>query len=183
MSSLEASEDPRYIKGTIYKIVSPNTEKIYIGSTILTLKQRFSIHKSQKNCTSMHIINEGNVSIDLICDYPCKNKSELQAEEGRWMLALRNDGLEVVNDRTPGAIAAAGSSKEYDKQYRKANKEKIKEYYKANEEKISKRKAEWYKNTPRYQCECCNKEFVQHNLDRHKKTKKYINNMNQINDN
>ena len=75
MNTKETEEDPRYSKGKIYKIISPNTEKIYIGSTIVTLKQRFSIHKSNKNCTSMHIINEGNASIDLMYEYPCKNKT------------------------------------------------------------------------------------------------------------
>ena len=180
MNTKETEEDPRYIKGQIYKVVSSNTEKIYIGSTILTLKERFRIHKSKKDCSSMHIINEGNASIELMYEYPCKNKTELEKEEGRMMCDLREDGLDVINGRTAGAIAAAGSRKEYDKQYFKANKEKIKEYYKANKEKIKKRKAEWYKNTPRYQCECCNKEFIK--IERHKKTKKYINNMKQIND-
>ena len=125
MSSLEASEDPRYIKGTIYKIVSPNTEKIYIGSTILPLDLRFSLHKSsKKKCTSMHIINEGNASIKLICEYPCKNKIELELEEGRRMCILREGGLDVVNVRTPGAYAAAGGQIEYRKEWYKSNKEK-----------------------------------------------------------
>ena len=66
MNTKEAEKDPRYIKGKIYKIISPNTEKMYIGSTILPLDLRFSLHKSHKNCTSMHIINEGDAYIDLI---------------------------------------------------------------------------------------------------------------------
>jgi hypothetical protein len=175
----------------------PSTSKIYIGSTIQTLNERFRIHKSKKNCSSMHIINEGNASIELMYEYPCKNKTELELEEGRRMQAPRNDGLEVVNKCTPGAIAAAGGIKEYDKEYykankekaleykkeyRKANKEKIaeygkeydKEYYKANKEKI----AEYNKNRrPRLKCICCNKDYPSANLKLHHKTAKYNRNM------
>jgi tRNA A37 N6-isopentenylltransferase MiaA len=155
-------------------------------------------------------------------EYPCKNKIELELEEGRRMCILREGGLDVINVRTPGAYAAAGGQIEYRKewyksnkekkiesvkQYQKANKEKISEYKKNNKEKISKRtteyyktnkekiseyykdnkerKAEYYKNKPRYQCECCNKEFNKSDLNRHKKSAKYIRNMKlkQINDN
>ena len=194
---LEVREARRYSKGQIYKIISSNTEKIYIGSTILPLDVRFSSHKSHKNCSSMHIINEGNASIQPMYEYPCKNKPELEAEEGRRVMAFRNDGLEVVNKYTPGAIAAAGGIKEYDKEYYKANREKalekMKEYYKANREKALEYKkeydkankektSEYYKNIPRYQCECCNKEFKKYHLKIHKTSKKYINNMKQIND-
>ena len=182
MNTKEATEDPRYSNGKIYKITSSNTEKIYIGSTILTLKHRFRKHKSEKNCTSMHIINEGDASIELLYEYPCKNKPELEAEEGRRMMASRNDGLEVANEYTPGAIAAAGGKPEYMKEYRKewakANKEKIakcdKEYCKVNKEKIS----EYNKNRrPRFKCICCNKDFHSGKLKRHHKTAKYNRNM------
>jgi hypothetical protein len=183
MNTKETEEDPRYIKGQIYKIISSNTEKIYIGSTILPLDLRFSLHKSsKKKCTSMHIINEGNASIKLICEYPCKNKIELELEENRWMLALREEGFEVVNKCTPGAYAAAGGSKEYKKEYCKANNEKIikqkAEYYKANKEKITKQKAEYNKNRrPRFKCICCNKDYPSANLKIHQQTVKYNRNM------
>jgi hypothetical protein len=143
----------------------------------------------------MHIINEGNASIELMYEYPCKNKTELELEEGRRMMALREKGFEVVNTYTPAAYAVAGSSKEYDKQYYKANKEKAleykKEYVKANKEKIAEyNKAnkekraeydkEYRKNKPMFICECCNKEFKKYHLKIHKTSKKYINNMKQI---
>ena len=124
MNTKETTEDPRYIKGKIYKITSSNTEKIYIGSTILPLDLRFSVHKSSKGCSSRHIINEGNASIELMYEYPCKNKIELELEEGRRMCILREGGLDVVNVRTPGAYAAAGGQIEYRKEWYKSNKEK-----------------------------------------------------------
>ena len=197
MNTKETEEDPRYIKGKIYKITSSNTEKIYIGSTILPLEVRFSVHKSSKDCSSRYIINEGNASIELMYEYPCKNKPELESEEARMMQACRKKGFEVVNKYTPGAIAAAGGKLEYDKEHNKANKEKLaeynKEYCKANKEKIKKRKAEYYKankekkaeykrNLPKIVCECCNKEFNKPHLRIHKTSKKYINNMKRIND-
>ena len=116
MNTKEAEEDPRYSKGQIYKIISPNISKIYIGSTILPLDLRFSLHKSsKKKCTSMHIINEGDACIQLIYDYPCKNRTELELEEGRRTLALRNAGFVVINKNNSGASAAAGGRKEYKK--------------------------------------------------------------------
>ena len=45
MNTKETEEDPRYSNGKIYQVVSSNTEKIYIGSTILPLDLRFSLHK------------------------------------------------------------------------------------------------------------------------------------------
>ena len=197
MNTKETEEDPRYSKGQIYKIISPNIEKIYIGSTIKELDVRFSNHKSKKNCTSMHIINEGNASIELMYEYPCKNKIELELEEGRRMQAFRKEGFEVVNKHTAGAYAAAGGIKEYHKEYnkinkekgqeyRKANKEKLaeynKEYLKSNKEKIAETQAERRKNMSKVACECCNKDFKKADFKQHVKTKKYINNMKQIND-
>jgi hypothetical protein len=55
----------------------------------------------------MHVINEGSASIELICDYPCKNKTELEMEEARWMYDLRKKGFDVINKCTPCATATA----------------------------------------------------------------------------
>ena len=166
MNTKETEEDPRYIKGQIYKIISPNIEKIYIGSTILTLKERFRKHKSKKDCSSMHIINECDASIELIYDYPCKNKTELEAEEGRRMLALREKGFEFVNKYTPGAADAAGGRTQYLKEHKKINKEKLLGYQK-----------EYNKNRPRFKCICCNKDYPSAKLKRHQQTAKYNRNM------
>jgi hypothetical protein len=166
---IDAREAIRYSKGQIYKIVSPNTDKIYIGSTILTLNQRFSNHKNDR-CKSLDIINAGDATIKLICNYPCKKKIELELEEARCMIELRNDGVDVVNKQTPGAAAAVGGRKEYHKEHYKLNKEKIQEYKKEYDK-------ERLKNELRFTCSCCNKEFNKRNLKRHQNTSKYKRNM------
>lgn len=51
----------------IYKIFSPKTDKVYIGSTTTSLKTRFSHHKSISNkCRSRLIIDLGDAEITLL---------------------------------------------------------------------------------------------------------------------
>jgi hypothetical protein len=61
------------MKVTIYKITSPNTDKVYIGSTVRELKYRMSQHMSNFNnkdkykvCRSFAIIECGDAIIDMI---------------------------------------------------------------------------------------------------------------------
>lgn len=63
------------MNGIIYKITSPNTSKIYIGSTTQNINQRYSQHISfyklylknkAKYTTSFEIISSGNSNIELV---------------------------------------------------------------------------------------------------------------------
>lgn len=72
--------------GYIYKITSPNTDKIYIGSTSRTLAERFKEHikgaKTKPNdCRSSQIINIGDAKIELIKEIHFYNKSYLEQKE------------------------------------------------------------------------------------------------------
>jgi len=68
-----------------------NDNHIYIGSTINSLNMRFSGHKAcslSKNKTSLasyvnknYNNNWNNCYIELLCNYPCNNKKELQKKE------------------------------------------------------------------------------------------------------
>lgn len=79
------------IVGRIYRLVSNNTDKIYIGSTILSLKNRLRIHESEyrrflsnkihRNVTSYEIINKNDYRIELIKEIPCSSRRELRKEE------------------------------------------------------------------------------------------------------
>jgi hypothetical protein len=51
-------------------IWSPHTDKIYIGSTLDTLKERFRKHK-YASITSKIIIGFGDAEIKLIRNFPC----------------------------------------------------------------------------------------------------------------
>ena len=71
-----------YENGKIYIIKSKETDKVYIGSTCNTLKNRFCSHKSEYkrllrgekfgNSTSHEILKYSDCCIELIEDYPCK---------------------------------------------------------------------------------------------------------------
>lgn len=82
-----------YKNGKIYVIKSPNTEKIYIGSTCLSLAGALKNHKKdyykynysgyiRLYRSSFHIIDAGDAYIELIQDYPCESQKELEILEG-----------------------------------------------------------------------------------------------------
>ena len=105
---------PDYNKAQIYKIVSPNHEKVYYGSTVKTLNDRFSNHKSELRCSSKEIINAGNADIKHVEWFPCDNKHALEDREAYFIL---NNWDDCVNKYVPGAIRRAGSRKAYKKLY------------------------------------------------------------------
>ena len=158
-------QDPRYANGKIYCICSSATPKIYIGSTKGSLETRLRDHViSKKVCKSLEVIKCGNYDITRVCLFSCKNRTELEIEEGRWIREFRESGYEVVNERMPGMIAMAGSWTEYKKLYNVSHSEEVSDYntkYKENEQK--------------YTCECCSKTFNKADLKRHHKTKIYRN--------
>ena len=78
-------ENNKYQEGKIYKIVCNITNEIYYGSTIQTLEKRLISHKTRKSCVSRNIINRDNYKIELIKDYPCNSRYELEKEEGKYI--------------------------------------------------------------------------------------------------
>jgi len=100
----------KFSNGKIYKIVSPNHAKVYYGSTTLTLKERFDIHKNQRNCTSQKIIDTGDAEILEIEPFPCTCKEELEDREAEFM---ENDWEGCVNEKVPGAVRRAGGLEKY----------------------------------------------------------------------
>ena len=89
-----------YENGKIYIIKSKETDKVYIGSTCNTLKNRFCSHKSEYkrllrgekfgNSTSHEILKYSDSYIELIEDYPCKTKRELLDREGEVIRNTHN---------------------------------------------------------------------------------------------
>tara|TARA_R110000803_G_scaffold55976_1_gene113074 strand:- start:130 stop:777 length:648 start_codon:yes stop_codon:yes gene_type:complete len=145
---------PDYQKAKIYKIWSPQTEKVYVGATIQTLSMRMTEHRKPTSTTSSSkiIIGLGDAKIELLEEYPCNNKMELDKKEGEYIRKL-----DCVNK-----IIVGRTKKEYhednkehsvkiQKEYRDNNKENIveksKEYYDNNKEIIAeKRKDRYEKN-------------------------------------
>ena len=122
---------PNYENSKIYKIYSlSNEELVYYGSTTQKLSQRKAEHvkdskKEHYNGSSKIIINNGNWNMELIQDYPCLNRFELETLEGDY---IKNN--KCIN------IIVAGRSKQ---EYRDANRCRIRE----NQKK-------WRVNNPDY---------------------------------
>jgi glutamine synthetase type III len=107
-----------YATGKIYKITSPNTDKIYIGSTIQSLHRRMIQHKSDtkknRNISSSIILLEGDATIELIEEYPCLNRAELESREEYYM--------ELYSDYCINKQKAVVDKKAYDMAYRKSER-------------------------------------------------------------
>tara|TARA_R110002072_G_scaffold242358_1_gene401136 strand:- start:180 stop:1154 length:975 start_codon:yes stop_codon:yes gene_type:complete len=108
-----------YSKGKIYKIVNVDfPELVYYGSTIVNLKQRFSGHKNN-TCTSKKLFETENVRIELVEDYPCETKRELETREKYYIL-----NFNCINRCIP--IRTKEELQQYHIKNREKNKEKIK---------------------------------------------------------
>lgn len=85
-----------YKNGKIYKLTSKQTDKIYVGSTTYTLNYRMGHHKSRvkngnpKNMASCEILKYDDAIIELIEDYPCDSKTELEKREQHYMDLYRD---------------------------------------------------------------------------------------------
>jgi molecular chaperone DnaK (HSP70) len=117
-----------YKNSKIYKLVSLQTDKIYIGSTTQPLYKRFGLHKNAGNkCMSKELIKYDDCKIILIENFECNNKEELCKRE-RYYIDLYKDI--IINKTIPTRTI---------KEYRQDNKEKIneqtKKYYETNKEK------------------------------------------------
>ena len=163
-----------YINGKIYKITDIAYTKMYIGSTTQSLAKRFSLHKSKyklwqdgkfNKLTVFDLFNEfgiENCKIELIEEFPCDNRMELERKEGEH---IKNS--ECVNKRIEGRTK---------KEYRQDNKEEIKEYQKQyyfdNKDKILDKIKE-YRQDHKQQILENNKQYYQDNKD---KVKQYYQN-------
>jgi GIY-YIG catalytic domain len=134
----------KYRNGKIYKITSPQTDKIYIGSTCANLKYRLSAHNTEyKNGTTItakDILQFDDHKIELIEDYPCNEKYDLHLRE-RYHIEQNKDV--VVNKMIP-----TKTRQEYRKEYHEKNKQKLneqsKQYHEANKDKINERQRNTY---------------------------------------
>ena len=106
VSALPAERKPKrvppdYKEGKIYKISNPNSNLYYIGSTVFDLEKRFEQqhkkakrsfdkgNKSAKKLASFDLLEGGSIS--LIQKFPCKNRRELQKEEGEMIRAHKDN--------------------------------------------------------------------------------------------
>ena len=181
-----------YSNGKIYKLVSSETDDIYIGSTCTDLMKRKGKHKSdykswkdgtQKHTTASSKLFDlgGCVEIILIETYPCKNKNELSAREQHWM-----DKLKCINKNR--AQTTVEDKKILNREYRIKNQERLKankaNYYLENKDiAINKAKALYQQKKEDIKekhrqvlfCVTCESEYTYGNKSRHFKSAKHLN--------
>ena len=137
---------PDWSKGKIYKVTC-ESGLVYIGSTVRSLKRRFTCHNTlSNNCETRDFINP---KIELLEDYPCETKDELLWKEREWI-----DKTDCVNKYRPII-----TREEYRQQQNKSNKKYREENRDTRNEKFN--------------CECGGK-FTYQNKARHLKSKKHI---------
>jgi hypothetical protein len=166
-----------YSQGKIYVLKSSQTDDVYIGSTKETLEDRFDSHKRDYKkwlngkthyITSFDLMKYDDVYIELLEDYPCNSKKELELEEGKYQRIMN-----CVNKRIEGRTHKEWIEdhreeiKEYQKKYREDNKEHLKEYREDNKDK--------YKDKYKQKFKCiCGKEIRRDNKRRHEKSTVHI---------
>lgn len=154
-----------YSQGKIYKIFNKaNPELFYIGSTTLSLVDRFCYHRSnsrRSNCFFYsEVKREGGwemFDIELIKLFPCQNKTELSTEEEKYRSqgAYYNTYKAIRTEEERKEQIAQYKAKyreenkehisQYNAKYREENKEQIAKYREENKEKIAQRKANNYR--------------------------------------
>jgi gas vesicle protein len=152
-------DNNKYNNGKIYKIVAYETNDVYIGSTIRSLKTRYSAHKSsfkywintkKHYCSSAKMFERhglDNCKIELIENCVCNNKNEL---EGREAYFIEEYDDSCVNSNKPCRTKAQyyvdnkDKIKEHRRQYYVDNKDKFVQYIADNKDRINEYSAQYY---------------------------------------
>lgn len=145
----------KYAAGKIYQIIAPDGSK-YIGSTISTLVTRFGNHRraytswkagKQRTTTVFTLFNVHgveNCKIELIENFPCVSKKELERREGEIIKSTdcinqviagrtgkeyRHDNKDILHNKF----------KEFYDKNRDEQIDRVKQYYIENKEKVTER--------------------------------------------
>lgn len=158
-----------YEFGKIYKLQCIDGH-FYIGSTINKLNVRFYHHKTasrNKNTplySHVQIIGWNNVRIELVEEFPCKNRTELRKRENEIIETEKENPLclnknkAIIEEKDKETymknyrIDYDAQNKEHiraqKKEYKSKNKEHIRlkaqEYYQKNKERILLQQKEYY---------------------------------------
>jgi len=159
-----------YNNGKIYKIVNDVDDKIYIGSTCVSLSNRKSKHKDKSKLYPnrniyKHILSIGwhKVSIILIESFRCDTKEELTARERHWMDELKPELNMIKSMETEAEYRIRKSiiqKKSYARDKTKWNTQEFKDKAKA-------------RSTQRVIC-VCSREVSRKNLAKHKKSTSHM---------
>lgn len=157
---------PNYANSKIYSIRSHQTNMIYIGSTTQSLAVRMAGHRAKyksflngkaNNLSSFEIIKYDDAYIEMVEEYPCQNKMELERREGQIIRITENcinriivgrtrkeyyqDNADRIKDKTKlWCVNNADRAKARRKQYYQDNQDELKtkhkQYYIDNADKF-----------------------------------------------
>jgi hypothetical protein len=143
-----------YQNSKIYKIWSPQTDKIYIGSTVKLLCRRMADHKSdykaylegrQHFISSYKLIELSDCAIELIENYSCNSREELNKREGE---IIRQNKDNCVNYQIAGRTKLQWRNDNNERRFVKYNcscGSTLRKEDKARHERTNKHKA-WVEN-------------------------------------
>ena len=117
-----------FSNGKIYKLVSTKTDDVYIGSCVIKLSARLSIHRHISNkCVSKKMFADNAIiTICLIESYPCKSKNELKARELFYITSMK-----CININKPFITDLKYTDEGYYALYREERADEIKAYQSA----------------------------------------------------
>jgi len=151
----------KYADGRIYCIRERmnNDRIVYVGSTTQSLSRRMSQHRCEmkrqpeiKIYALMNRVGVENFHIELLHPFPCANKEELVAEEGRCIRQHQPEGNVRIEGQTKKEWYEVNKTAVIVRQkaYRDANKQHIaardKKYVEENKETVIARKKEYYES-------------------------------------
>lgn len=171
-----------YNHSKVYKIISSNTDLIYIGATTKTLAQRLSGHKCSykrylnhqptRRITSFKLLELGGCEIFLLESVNCNNKDELRSKEREWIDKFKSI---CVNLERPTITQEERVA--YKNQWYEENKDRMKEHSKQNIEHIKIQRNKYrdtHKEQIRQKFTCiCGSSFTNGTKARHERTAKH----------
>jgi len=124
--------------GSVYKISSKQTDKMYIGSTIQSLNKRFTLHKCKtkyniNSCLSRLIVCYDDCTIELLEEVEIEDRNDIKLKQ-RERYYIDTNKENVVNIQIPlrtmreWIVDNREHLRQYDRQYRINNLQKIKDY-------------------------------------------------------
>lgn len=168
-----------YDNGKIYKLICDD-DHYYIGSTTQKLNHRFNNHKTSaktgtsKAYTYINSIGWDKVKIELVEDFPCTIKSELNTREEYYISKSKSDQL-CLNINS--ALLTPEKRKENKKNHYEANKEAIieshREYNEKNREKVDAYHAQYRLDNAEKRREYSRQYVLEHPEQVKETTKKY----------
>lgn len=115
----------------IYRIVSDNTEKVYIGCTKSKLYLRLNNHKGHFKCYTEGKMKNFCSSFDVISYGCCRIEKIQEVENKDEALEIEKQNIQLLGDRCVNkhklkyTLANRELNKEYMKQYYAKHKEKM----------------------------------------------------------